>query len=62
MNASGKHDDEGFHKVAPDPEETPQKEDVESDHDDRSDSGTDAGQEATDPARRAGEEGGVGEQ
>lgn len=62
MNASGKHDeDEGFHRVSPDPEETPQDDDLESDHGDRPDSGTDAGQEATDPARRAGEEGGAGE-
>lgn len=57
MNTSGKHDndDEGFHKVAPDPEETPQDEDVAPDD---GGVGTDGGYEATGPAHRAGSEGG----
>lgn len=52
-NSMNKHDkDEGFHKVAPDPEETPRDEGVEPDN------GPDGGYEATGPAHRAGAEGG----
>ncbi|WP_068165195.1 hypothetical protein [Rhodococcus phenolicus] len=57
MNASGKNDG-GFHKVTPDPEETPQDEDVRSEG---SGDGTDGDYDATGPAHRAGEEGGRAE-
>lgn len=59
MNASGKPDD-GFHKVTPDPEETPQDDDVRpgaaGDDTGTDDDGTDGDYEATGPARQAGAE------